>query len=265
VMEEDFGTLIDYFGGLRDLKDKLIRILHPLSFVEDPVRILRALRFAGRFDFKLSKSTEKAMLNALSMHLLKQASRGRLLKELTLAFREEKILDILKLYRQYKVLEELIDGFQWNQDLELKLEKLKEVVSWHKIEFPNKKLEYGWLYLVILLEKVKGEEFLRDMSAPAWVRELYRTYKEQAKEVIRKLHQAKKPSEVYLTLKGFSEPFYLLLAIEESLRPKIVLYMEKLSKLKVDVSKFSGLKGRELGRAIENEKLRLMDETFTLT
>jgi tRNA nucleotidyltransferase (CCA-adding enzyme) len=115
------------------------------------------------------------------------------------------------------------------------------------------------------LEKVKGEEFLRDMSAPAWVRELYRTYKEQAKEVIRKLHQAKKPSEVYLTLKGFNEPFYLLLAIEESLRPKIVLYMEKLSKLKVDVSKFSGLKGKELGRAIENEKLRLMDETFTLT
>jgi tRNA nucleotidyltransferase (CCA-adding enzyme) len=41
--------------------------------------------------------------------------------------------------------------------------------------------------------------------------------------------------------------------------------MENLSKLKVDVSKFSGLKGKELGRAIENEKLRLMDETFTLT
>jgi tRNA nucleotidyltransferase (CCA-adding enzyme) len=205
------------------------------------------------------------MLNALSMHLLKQASRGRLLKELTLAFREEKLLDILKLYRQYKVLEELIDGFQWSQDLELKLEKLKDVVSWHKIEFPNKKLEYGWLYLVILLEKVKGEEFLRDMSAPAWVRELYRTYKEQAKEVIRKLHQAKKPSEAYLTLKGFNEPFYLLLAIEESLRPKVVLYMEKLSKLKVDVSRFAGLKGKELGRAIEKEKLKLMDETFTLT
>jgi tRNA nucleotidyltransferase (CCA-adding enzyme) len=68
-----------------------------------------------------------------------------------------------------------------------------------------------------------------------------------------------------LTLKGFNEPFYLLLAIEESLRPKVVLYMEKLSKLKVDVSKFSGLEGKELGKAIENEKLRLMDETFTLT
>jgi tRNA nucleotidyltransferase (CCA-adding enzyme) len=265
VMEEDFGTLIDYFGGLRDLKSNLIRILHPLSFVEDPVRILRALRFAGRFNFKLSKSTEKAMLSALSMHLLKHASRGRLLKELTLAFREEKLLDILKLYRQYKVLEELIDGFQWSQDLELKLEKLKEVVSWHKIEFSDKNLEYGWLYLVILLERVKGEEFLKEMGAPAWVRELYRTYKEQAKEVIKKLHQAKKPSEVYLTLKRFNEPFYLLLAVEESLRPKIVLYMEKLSRLKVDVSKFLGLKGQELGRAIENEKLRLMDETFTLT
>ncbi|RUM28587.1 MAG: poly-A polymerase, partial [Aquifex sp.] len=42
VNSEDYGTLIDYFGGLRDLKDKVIRVLHPVSFIEDPVRILRA-------------------------------------------------------------------------------------------------------------------------------------------------------------------------------------------------------------------------------
>ncbi len=264
VMEKDFGTLIDYFGGLRDLKGKLIRILHPLSFVEDPVRILRALRFAGRFDFKLSKSTEKAMLSALSMHLLKHASKGRLLKELTLAFREEKLLEILKFYKQYKILEELIEGFRWSPDLELNLEKLREVVAWHRIEFSHKNVEYGWLYLVLLLKGIKGEDFLKEIGAPAWVRELYHIYREQGKEVIRKLYQAQKPSEIYLTLKKFSEPFYILLAVEESLRSKLILYMNKLSKLKVDVSKFSGLKGQELGRAIEEEKLKLMDEAFTL-
>ena len=259
VMEEDFGTLIDYFGGLRDLKSKLIRILHPLSFVEDPVRILRALRFAGRFDFKLSKSTEKALKNALALGVIKHASKGRLLNELKLVFREERLLNILKLYREYEVLEQLIEGFQWTPNLEVKLEKLREIVSWHRIEFADRAIEYGWLYLIILLEDVNGEHFLVGMSAPGWVRELYKLYKTKANQIIRKLQQANKNSEIYLVLKKLPEPFYLLIALDERVRQKIVLYMEKLSKVKVNMSKFAGLKGRELGMAIELEKLKLMD------
>ncbi|WP_448588437.1 CBS domain-containing protein [Thermocrinis sp.] len=259
VMEEDLGTLIDYFGGLRDMKSKLIRILHPLSFVEDPVRILRALRFAGRFDFKLSKSTEKALTNALTLGVLKHAPKGRLLNELKLVFREEKLLDILRLYKHYKVMEQLTEDFQWTLTLELKLEKLREVIAWHRIEF-GKDIEYGWLYLILLLENVKGEDFLVGMSAPGWVRELYSFYKTQANDVIRKLQQASKPSEVYLTLKKFNEPFHLLIAVDDRVRQKVVLYMEKLSTVKVDLSKFKGLEREELGKAIEMEKLRLMDE-----
>ena len=259
IMEDDFGTLIDYFGGLRDLKNKLIRILHPLSFIEDPVRILRALRFAGRFDFKLSKSTEKALKNALSLGIIKHAPKGRLLNELKLVFREEKLLNILRLYREYRILEQLIEDFQWTPNLEEKLEKLREIIVWHRIEFPDRVIEYGWLYLIILLQNVKGEDFLIRMSAPGWVRELYTLYKTQANEIIRKLQQANKNSEIYLTLKGFHEPFYLLIALDDRVRQKVVLYMEKLSKVKVDVSKFAGLKGKELGMAIESEKLKLMD------
>ena len=108
---EDFGTLIDYFGGLRDLKDGIIRVLHPMSFVEDPVRILRALRFAGRFGFKLSKGTEKLLKKAVSLGLLKKAPRGRILNELRLALREERLLEILRLYKRYGILEQIIEGF----------------------------------------------------------------------------------------------------------------------------------------------------------
>jgi tRNA nucleotidyltransferase/poly(A) polymerase len=54
--EEDFGTVIDYFGALNDIKNKIIRVLHPLSFIEDPVRILRAIRFEAKLNFKLSKT-----------------------------------------------------------------------------------------------------------------------------------------------------------------------------------------------------------------
>ena len=48
-----FGELIDFFGAQRDIKEKTIRVLHSLSFVEDPTRILRAIRFEQRFGFKI--------------------------------------------------------------------------------------------------------------------------------------------------------------------------------------------------------------------
>lgn len=53
------GEIIDYTGGLEDIKNKKLRILHDRSFIEDPTRILRALKFAIRFDFELEEHTEK--------------------------------------------------------------------------------------------------------------------------------------------------------------------------------------------------------------
>ena len=53
------GEIIDYTGGMEDIKNKKIRILHDKSFIDDPTRILRALKFAVRFDFKLEEHTKK--------------------------------------------------------------------------------------------------------------------------------------------------------------------------------------------------------------
>ncbi|MEJ7553885.1 MAG: poly-A polymerase, partial [Aquificaceae bacterium] len=260
INPQDFGTLIDYFGGLRDLKDRIIRVLHPMSFVEDPVRILRALRFAGRFDFKLSKSTEKLLRSAVEMGLIKKAPKGRLLNELRLALREEKLLEILKLYKKYQVLGQVIEGFEFKPEIETSLEKLREIISWHKIEFTQENIDYGWVYFLFLIKELKeetGESILRDISAPSWVRESYRLIKESLHKVIQTLKTAEKNSEVYLTLKGKPIAFLLILMIYQ--RDKVKLYLEKLRHVKVDVEKFKGLEGKELGQAIEREKLRLMD------
>ncbi|MCY0866740.1 MAG: CBS domain-containing protein [Aquificaceae bacterium] len=254
---EDFGTLIDYFGGLRDLKDGIIRVLHPMSFVEDPVRILRALRFAGRFGFKLSKGTEKLLKKAVSLGLLKKAPRGRILNELRLALREERLLEILRLYKRYGVLEQIIEGFVFKPELESLLERLKDIVSWHKIEFPQEALDYGWVFLLLLLKDTKGEDLLKEISAPSWVRESYKLMKESLHNLISQLQKAQKPSEIYLTLKG--KPTALLLILMLYQKEKVKLYMERLRFIKVDVENFKHLKGKELGEAIERERLRLMD------
>ena len=51
----NFGELIDFYGGRRDLKEKTLRVLHNVSFLDDPTRIFRAIRFEQRFGFHLSK------------------------------------------------------------------------------------------------------------------------------------------------------------------------------------------------------------------
>jgi len=260
VNPECFGTLIDYFGGLRDLKDKLIRVLHPLSFVEDPVRILRALRFAGRLGFKLSKSTEKLLINAVSSGLIAKAPKGRLMNELRLALREERIFEILELYKKYGVLEHVLVGIRWSPQLEKKLLSLRDIIAWHRIEFPKEKIDYGWVYLLVLLqESEKGMDFLVDISAPAWVRETYENIKKNKKDLTEKLLSARKNSEIYLLLKNKPLPFLLLLMTEEDIKEKVKVYLDKLRTVKIDPEKFKGLSGKQLGQFIEKEKMKLMD------
>ncbi len=260
INPENFGTLIDYFGGLRDLKDKVIRVLHPMSFVEDPVRILRALRFAGRFGFKLSKGTEKLLIKAVRIGVLKKAPRGRLLNELRLAMREERFLEIIGLYKKYGVLEQVLEGFSFKEELERLLENLKELVSWHRIEFPEEVIDYGWLFFLLLIKDMDrqiAQELLKDISAPAWVRQSYQLLKDELYKTVKALRQAQKNSEVYELLKNKPLAFLLLVMLYE--REKVRLYLERLRFVKVDPEKFKGLSGKELGRAIEEEKKRLMD------
>ncbi|MGE4271654.1 MAG: CBS domain-containing protein [Desulfitobacterium sp.] len=83
-----YGELVDYYGGLRDLKQGEIRFLHHLSFIEDPTRILRALRFAGRYGFRLAKETRDGVYTALSTGVLRKISSERFTEELMHMLRE---------------------------------------------------------------------------------------------------------------------------------------------------------------------------------
>lgn len=66
------GTLLDRFGGRRDLGDRKIRVLHALSFVEDPTRIFRAIRFAVRLGFELEPQTRRWVIDALESGIYEQ-------------------------------------------------------------------------------------------------------------------------------------------------------------------------------------------------
>jgi len=87
--KRDYGTLVDYFGAQKDIKEKVIRVLHNLSFVEDPTRVLRAIRFEQRFEFKIGKLTLALMKNAVAINCFKDLSGRRLFLELKLLLSEQ--------------------------------------------------------------------------------------------------------------------------------------------------------------------------------
>jgi tRNA nucleotidyltransferase (CCA-adding enzyme) len=75
-----WGELLDFYGGLTDLKQGVVRVLHSLSFVDDPTRILRAVRYEQRFGFQLDLRTLELMQDALD--LVTHLSAARLRHEL---------------------------------------------------------------------------------------------------------------------------------------------------------------------------------------
>ncbi|MHB1016805.1 MAG: CBS domain-containing protein [Coriobacteriia bacterium] len=92
---ERFGQIADPFGGLSDLEHGLIRSLHSLSFVEDPTRVLRAVRFEAKFGFRIDSSTDALMRQAVDMGMLEEVSGARLREELLDIIDEEGVAAIL--------------------------------------------------------------------------------------------------------------------------------------------------------------------------
>jgi len=89
INDKDFGRLFDPFSGMRDLKNGVIRVMHDASFIDDPTRILRALRFALRFAFRIEPGTKRLMKSALETKALETVSSGRIEKEILIMQKRE--------------------------------------------------------------------------------------------------------------------------------------------------------------------------------
>ncbi len=111
-----YGELYDYWGGLQDIEKKLVRVLHSLSFVDDPTRLLRAVRFEQRFQFQIEKRTLQLMSQA--RELLHQLSGERIHHEFDLIFNEKEPLPILRRLEELGLLNQIHPGFDWKAEYE---------------------------------------------------------------------------------------------------------------------------------------------------
>lgn len=107
------GPLLDFFGGHDDLRAGRVRVLHSLSFVEDPTRVLRAARLASRYLFRLEPGTEDLVREALRSGVLERVSGERLAAELMEILKEDTAAAALALLADLDALSRMLPDLLW--------------------------------------------------------------------------------------------------------------------------------------------------------
>ena len=98
IDKKGFGRLVDFYGGQKDLTKGVIRVLHDKSFMDDPTRIFRAVRFSVRFGFKIEPHTKRLMKEAVMGGFLGDVNVGWIRKEIELFLKEKNPKKCLEMF-----------------------------------------------------------------------------------------------------------------------------------------------------------------------
>ncbi|MFC1799254.1 polya polymerase, partial [Thermodesulfobacteriota bacterium] len=147
-----FGTLIDFFSAQKDIKAKAIRVLHNLSFVEDPTRAFRAIRFEQRFGFAIGKLTSGLIENAVKMGFFKRLSGRRVFTELRQILEEENpMLTIVRL-NEYNLLTVIYPAINLNNEMVSLFSAVKKALAWYDLLFLEESYMKWSVYFLALIK-----------------------------------------------------------------------------------------------------------------
>jgi tRNA nucleotidyltransferase (CCA-adding enzyme) len=236
---ENFGQLLDFFGGQRDLREKTIRVLHNLSFIEDPTRAFRAVRFAERFDFKLSKHIIPLIKTAVRINLFNKLSGSRLYDELNLIFHETEPLRTIKSLSELDLLKFIHPNLVLSKELEQTFESIQETLSWFKLLFLEEEINKSHLFLMAFFEGLKGnerEKALQRLAVPPRAKREILEGIEKSKTALSEMNKILRDEKlIYYEFKTLDAPtilFIIAKARDERQKKAISLFLTTLRKIK---------------------------------
>ncbi len=225
VLDIEAKKIIDLLDGRKDLDSKLIRVLHPKSFVDDPTRIFRALRFAGKLGFELEPVTKSLALDAIKKGLIKKLSPKRIRDQIVLILKEYERQKILELMHQFGVLTQL--------GLKLPEDKLFKSID-KNLKLAIRPSDHQWfVYLLGIINFENPSEFI--VFTRLELQKIERLHKLETS--ITSLETIKKPSEVYKLLNNLSNEELLFIASAyPKLKSKILKFLKVYQKVKLNIS-----------------------------
>ncbi|MFO7709155.1 MAG: CBS domain-containing protein [Desulfobacterales bacterium] len=147
-----FGVLIDFFNAQRDLKEKSIRVLHNLSFVEDPTRVFRAIRFEQRFDFSIGRLTAGLIANAVAMDFFRELSGRRVFSELRLILQEDNAPAAVARLNDLGLLKVAHPALNLGKSVMTRLNAARLVLSWYDLLFLGESYMRWAVYFLVLIQ-----------------------------------------------------------------------------------------------------------------
>lgn len=209
---ESFGRLVDFFGAQRDIKEQTIKVLHNLSFIEDPTRAFRAVRFAVRFGFRLSRHTENLIRSALKMELFDKLTGTRLYDEMALIFEENEPTSAIERLGHYGLLRVIHPSLLFSPEMEAMLTSVDNTLAWFALLFTEEQTDRPVIYLSAMLSDLKAKEkdkALTRLSVPPNVRKAIINSTRLARQALRKLPEGD-AAHVYETLRPLTLESLLL-------------------------------------------------------
>jgi tRNA nucleotidyltransferase (CCA-adding enzyme) len=150
-----YGELLDPWGGGRDLRDRVVRVLHSISFIDDPTRMLRAVRLEQRLGFAIEPRTLELMQQAIPM--LDRVSGERLRDEIGLILDEARAGAILTRLDALGLLRAIHPALEWDSWLEARLSELRAFrppEAWQVHEPP----QTGHLFYALWLARLDANQ-----------------------------------------------------------------------------------------------------------
>jgi len=221
-----FGELLDLYGGQRDLDKKTIRVLHGLSFVEDPTRMFRAIRFEQRFGFRIEKNTRSLLKTAAASDLVQQLSGERLQNEIMLLLSEAHPLRAIRRMDKLGLLQAIHSDLRLTPKLNAFLSGLGKAVAWWARRFPARPLDRPVLFLTALLDELHlpaTDALVRRLALPERQAGKVRVAKRRVNRIAQRLARSRllKPSETRRLLAGLpDEGLALIIAKAHALKAR---------------------------------------------
>ena len=221
--EEDFGGLIDFFDGVGDIEKKRIKALHNKSFVDDPTRILRAIRLEKRLGFTIEPHTANLMRKSIEKEIYKRVREPRLRDEIILVLKEKEPFHTIVRMNEFRALKIIHPYLKLHKDLGRIFAAIDEACGWYNENSPRKRSIEKWLvYLMALFDDVSYDGtlyFCNKFEFKRGERIRMVSYKKISGKVLKTLNAKRKilPSKIYRLLEPLShEATLLLMAVSRS-------------------------------------------------
>ncbi|MFL7891836.1 MAG: CBS domain-containing protein [Anaerolineales bacterium] len=219
-----YAELHDYWGGFNDLTNGLVRVLHSLSFVDDPTRMLRAVRFEQRFDFSIEERTLELLKGAVP--LIERVSGDRVRHELDHIFTETRADRMLARLDQLQLLKAIQANLMCDEWLSLRIQSLADITpeeEW-QLELDGDKLrtQLGYILWMLRLTGNQSRKVIKRLKMPSKLANDILA----AQDLWGKIPTLNnmKPSEVVISLEGI-EPLAIYanyLALEDDTTRQVI-------------------------------------------